>query len=67
MAQPATRPPARNVVLLREDNLLPMSWRLSIICEIFPGLDGHVNVVRVKTNSGQLKRPIHILVALPVN
>jgi hypothetical protein len=43
-----------------------MSWRLAIISEIFPGLGGHVRVVRVKTSSGQFKRPVHKLVALPV-
>jgi hypothetical protein len=28
------------LVLLREDNLPPMFWRLSIISETFPGSDG---------------------------
>jgi hypothetical protein len=55
------------LVLLREDNLPPMSWKLGIISETFPGADGYVRVVTVKTSSGQLKRPIHKLVALPVN
>ena len=54
------------LVLLREDNLPPMFWRLAIISETFPGLDGHVRVVKVKTSSGQFKRPICKLVALPV-
>jgi hypothetical protein len=54
------------LVLLREDNLPSMSWRLAIISETFPGSDGHVRVVKVKTSSGQFKRPIHKLVVLPV-
>jgi len=54
------------LVQLREDNLPPMSWRLGIISETFPSLDGYVRVVTVKTISGQLKRPIHKLVAFPV-
>jgi len=54
------------LVLLRENNLRPLSWRLAIISDIFPGSDGHVRVVTVKTSSGQFKRPIHKLVALPV-
>ena len=54
------------LVLLREDNLRPMSWRLAIISDTFPGSDGLVRVVTVKTSSGQFKRPIHKLVALPV-
>ena len=55
------------LVLLREDNLPPMSWRLAIIIETFPGADGQVRVATVKTSSGQFKRPIHKLVTLPVD
>ena len=54
------------LVLLREDNLPPMFWRLAIISETFPGLDGHVRVVTLKNSSGQFKLPICKLVALPV-
>ena len=61
MVQPAT-----GMLVLLQDNLPPMSWRLGIISEMFPGSDGYVRVVTVKTSSGQLKRPIHKLVSLPV-
>jgi hypothetical protein len=54
------------LVLLREDNLPPLFWRLAIISETFPGSDGHIIVVTVITSSGQFKQPIHKLVALPV-
>ena len=54
------------LVLFREDNLPPMSWRLAIISETFSDSDGHVRVVTVKTSSGQFKRPIHKSVTLPV-
>ena len=54
------------LVLLREDSLPPMSWRLAIISETFPGSDGQVRVVTVKTCSGQFKRPFHKLVVLLV-
>jgi len=54
------------LVLLQEDNLPPMSWRLGIISETFPGSDGYIRVVTMKTSSRQLKRPIHKLVVLPV-
>ena len=53
-------------VLLREDDLPPMSWRLAIISETFPASDGYLRVVTVKNSSGQFKRPIHKLVPLPV-
>jgi hypothetical protein len=39
------------LVLLREDNPPPMSWRQAIISENFPGSDGHVRV----GSRGQLK------------
>jgi hypothetical protein len=43
------------LVLLREDNLPPMSWKLAIISETYPGSDGHIRVETVKTSSGQFK------------
>ena len=64
MAQPASRLPARNASATTR-RLLPMSWKLTNISETFPGSDGHVRIVTVKTSSGQFKRPIHKLVALP--
>ena len=54
------------LVLICEDNLPPMSWKLAIIIETFLGSDGHVRVVTVKTSAGQFKRPIRRLVVLPV-
>ena len=54
------------LVLLREDDFPPMSWRLAIISETCAGSDGHVRVVTVKTSCGQFKQPILKLVALPV-
>jgi hypothetical protein len=66
MAQQETRHPARMFVLLREDNLPPMSWKPAIMSETFSGSGGHVRIATVRTSSGQFKRPIHSLVALPV-
>jgi len=43
-----------------------MSWRLAVIIETFPGSDGHMRVITVKTSSGQFKQPISKLVALAV-
>jgi hypothetical protein len=54
------------LMALHEDNLPPMSWRLAVISETFPSSDGHVRVATVNTSSGQLKRPIHKLLALRV-
>jgi len=52
------------LMLHREDYLSVMFWRLTIISETFPGSEGHVTVVTVKTSSVKFKRRIHKLVAL---
>jgi len=62
--QPDLQP--RMQVLLREDDLPPMSWRLAIISETFPGSDGHVREVTMKNSSGQFKRPIHSSIACEI-
>jgi hypothetical protein len=65
VVQQAIRPPAQDV-LLRERSLPPISWKLAVISETFPGSDGHVRVATVKTSSGQFKQLIYKLVTLPV-
>jgi hypothetical protein len=40
------------LVLLHEHNLPPMSWKLAVSDETFPGLDEHIRVATVKTSSG---------------
>lgn len=52
------------IVLIKEDNLPPMSWRLGKILEVHPGKDGKVRVVTLKTMHGMFKRPIHKLARL---
>ena len=61
--------PTRNmsvgdVVVLKEDNLIPTTWPLGRIIEVFHGKDGLVRVVNVKTKNGTFKRPIHKLAPL---
>ena len=47
-----------DVVVLREDNTIPMKWPLAKVVEVHEGKDGLVRVVSVKTSSGIYKRPI---------
>jgi len=54
------------LVLLCEDNLPPMFWKLATISETFSDADGHIRVATVETCPGQFKQQIHKLVALPV-
>lgn len=53
------------MVLLKEDNLPPLSWKLGRIIEVMPGSDGKVRVVRVQTMNGQFVRPISKISPLP--
>ncbi|XP_058820716.1 uncharacterized protein LOC131682920 [Topomyia yanbarensis] len=54
------------MVLLKEDNLPPLKWRLGRITQIFRGDDGNVRVVSVKTKDGELRRAISNICVLPV-
>ena len=54
------------LVVLQEDNLPPMSWKLGRIVEIYPGKDDIVRVASVRTNSGVYKRRVKRLYPLPI-
>ena len=64
--------PTRNVsvgdlVILREDNIIPGKWPMARVVQVYPGKDGLVRVVTVKTAQGTYKRPItKIAVLLPI-
>lgn len=53
------------VVVLKEDNLPPLHWRLGRISAVYPGADGLVRVVKVQTKAGEVKRPISKICMLP--
>ncbi|UYV73090.1 hypothetical protein LAZ67_10001791, partial [Cordylochernes scorpioides] len=46
------------LVLLKEDNLPPLKWRMGRINQVYPGEDGLVRVVSVKTADGVLRRAV---------
>ena len=50
-----------SVVLLREDNMPRMNWPLSMITDLFPGRDGIVRCINVKTAKEVLCRPVQKL------
>ncbi|XP_050295692.1 uncharacterized protein LOC126735666 [Anthonomus grandis grandis] len=54
------------MVILKEDNTLPMHWPLGRITELFPGKDGFVRVVNVRTKTGTLRRPTSKICVLPL-
>jgi len=56
-----------DIVIIKEDNLPPLEWRMGRVIEVFPGRDEVVRVARVKTAQGELTRPVIKLCPLPVN
>ena len=54
------------VVLVREDGLPRMKWRMGVIEELLPGRDGQVRCVRLRTSTGRVVRPVQRLHSLEV-
>lgn len=54
------------LVVIKDDRLPPMQWRMGRIHELHPGADNVVRVVTVKTSTGMLTRPVEKLCILPI-
>jgi hypothetical protein len=54
------------LVLMREDNIPTMQWRLARVSKLDPGEDEIVSAVTVKTAKGELRRAVIQLCPLPV-
>ncbi|XP_026467480.1 uncharacterized protein LOC113371047 [Ctenocephalides felis] len=63
--QPSQPAEVGDMVVVREDNLPPLHWRLGRILDTHPGDDGLVRVVTIKTQNGVLKRAINRVCVLP--
>ena len=55
-----------DVVLIKGDLFPPLQWNLGKIVKLFPGTDGNVTVVSVKSSRGEFRRSIHKLAKLPI-
>ncbi|KAJ8969571.1 hypothetical protein NQ317_001039 [Molorchus minor] len=55
------------VVLIGSDNTKRLDWPLAKVEEIFPGKDGGVRLVKFKTSSGHLLRPVQRLYPLEID
>ncbi|KAF0755034.1 Uncharacterized protein FWK35_00012946 [Aphis craccivora] len=55
------------MVVLKDNTLPPLTWRLGRILEVMPNKDGVVRVVWVLTKGGPLIRPVVKLVLLPTD
>ena len=56
-----------DIVVLSEGGLIPTTWPLGRVIEVFPGKDGLVRVVNVNTECGIFKRPVQKLALLLPN
>lgn len=56
-----------DVVLIGSDNMKRISWPLGKIIEVMPGKDSVTRLVRLKTERGELLRPIQRLYPLEVS
>lgn len=56
-----------DLVVVHEDNLSPLQWKLGRIIKVFPGKDNVVRVAEIITRSGRLTRPVTKLSPLPLN
>ncbi|XP_058449082.1 uncharacterized protein LOC131429049 [Malaya genurostris] len=54
------------MVIIREDNLPTMQWRLGRIINAIPGPDGLVRVADIRVGSKVIRRPIAKLCLLPI-
>lgn len=54
------------IVLLKEENLPPQIWKLAIITKTYPGEDGAVRVVDLKTADSIFRRSISKISPLPI-
>lgn len=53
------------LVLVKEDGLPSLKWRIGRITRLFPGSDGIVRNVILKTASGSYQRPVSKLSVIP--
>ena len=53
------------IVIIREDNLPPLCWPLGVVEKVYPGKDGIVRVVGIKTKTGSYVRPVVKVCPLP--
>lgn len=54
------------LVLLKEDNLPPLKWKLGRVVDIHAGSDRNIRVVTVKTQDSQYRRAISKICILPI-
>lgn len=56
-----------DLVILKEDNAPPASWKMARITAVHPGADGIVRTVTLKTSQGTFIRPATKVCLLPMD
>ncbi|XP_073955675.1 uncharacterized protein [Choristoneura fumiferana] len=64
---PSSPPQVGELVLIKEDDLPPLQWRLGRITRTIPGKDGVIRVVDLDTAHGHLRRPVLKIARLPLD
>lgn len=55
------------IVLVHNRNLAPLQWKLGVITETYPGVDGLVRAVDVYSDKTTFRRPINKVSILPID
>lgn len=63
--RPAVPIAVGQLVVIREENVPPIRWKMGRILQVHPGNDGVVRVVTLKTATGNLDRAVEKLCILP--
>lgn len=56
-----------SLVLIKEDNMPPLKWKLGRVVALFPGLDGIARVAEIRTANGIVKRSFSKICPLPLS
>nr|CAI5822893.1 unnamed protein product [Callosobruchus analis] len=56
-----------SLVIIKEDGLPPLKWRIGRISQLHPGSDTIVRTVTVKTSTGEYRRPMTKIAILPTS
>lgn len=54
------------LVIVKDENVPPIRWKMGRIIAVHPGKDDVIRVVTVKTATGEVKRPVEKICILPI-
>ena len=55
------------LVLIKSENFPPAQWALGRISELIPSKDGFIRSVVIRTQTGQLRRPVQKICIIPID